>query len=328
MGKMSARSLSLHFPTFRRLRRRPAGEDGFSRWQIRATVVGIVVIVVLGAAFLDLAAHERSAEERRTREFAILRSAATAGQSESLLLPTGTAQAQRQHLFGTACFVLVGALSTGFLIVSISASFRSRLAKAKSAEAQSRAIIDQTLGGGVIHAESRPGEGATFTIFLPTSEKKSPHHPALPPQPVTDSPRILVIDDEEAICMLVTCALEPHGYEVTETIDGLSAIAAYETALREGRPYRLVISDLAMPGGLSGAQTIVRLREIDPAVRAIASSGYANDPVLSRFADYGFVDMLAKPYELDALARKVAEVLAAPAQPTVHYHDFEQRKTA
>ena len=127
---------------------------------------------------------------------------------------------------------------------------------------------------------------------------------------------------------MASSALEPLGYQVTETLDGLSAIAAYETALREGRPYRLVISDLTMPDGLSGAQTIARLREIDPAVRAIVSSGYGNDPVLSQFEDYGFTGMIAKPYELDALARKVAEVLALTPKPTVVYHDFEQRKLA
>ena len=182
--------------------------------------------------------------------------------------------------------------------------------------------------GGLIHVESRPGEGSTFSLCLPASEKQIVPLPKLPLQPVADSPRILVIDDEEAICMLVTCTLEALGYEVTEKLDGLSAIDAYEAAMSEGRPYRLVISDLTMPDGLSGAQTIARLREIDPAVRAIVSSGYANDPVLSRFEEFGFTGMIAKPYEIDALARKVAEVLAAPATPTVVYHDFEQRKTA
>ena len=182
--------------------------------------------------------------------------------------------------------------------------------------------------GGVIHAESRSGEGSTFTVCLPASEKEIFSLAAEPPPPVAGSPRVLVIDDEEDICMLVTCVLEPLGYQVTETLDGLSAIAAYETALREGRPFDLVISDLTMPGGLSGAETIARLREIDPAVRAIVSSGYANDPILSRFADYGFTGMLAKPYELDALVRKAAEVLAAPVKPTVVYHDFILRKRA
>ena len=181
---------------------------------------------------------------------------------------------------------------------------------------------------GVIHVESRPGEGSTFTICLPASEKEIVPLPVQPPQPVTDSPRILVLDDEEAICMLVTCTLEPLGYQVTEVLDGASAITAYETALREGRPYALVISDLTMPDGLSGAQTIARLREIHPEVRAIVSSGYANDPVLSRFEDYGFTGMIAKPYEIDALARKVAEVIAAAPKSAVIYHDFETRKSA
>ena len=71
--------------------------------------------------------------------------------------------------------------------------------------------------------------------------------------------RILVLDDEEAICMLVTCALEPLGYEVTETNDGLSAIAAYQKAMDEDRPFDLVISDLTIPGGIGGQETIKRL---------------------------------------------------------------------
>ena len=127
---------------------------------------------------------------------------------------------------------------------------------------------------------------------------------------------------------MVCAPLRPSGMVRSEMTDGLTAIAAYESALREGRPYQLVISDLTMPDGLSGAQTIARLRDIDPAVRAIVSSGYANDPVLSQFENYGFTGMIAKPYEIDALARKVAEILAAPVAKTVVYHDFEQRKTA
>ncbi len=181
---------------------------------------------------------------------------------------------------------------------------------------------------GLIAVDSQPGEGSTFTICLPASEKELRTAGASEPVPkAPGSARVLVLDDEEAICMLVTCALEPLGYEVTETNDGKQAIAAYEKALQEGRPYDLVISDLTIPGGMGGHETIKHLHALDPNVRAIVSSGYANDPVMSRHEEYGFCGMIAKPYEIDALGRKVAEVLAQPRRPRVIFHDFE-RKTA
>ncbi|HYR57905.1 MAG TPA: PAS domain-containing protein [Chthoniobacteraceae bacterium] len=182
--------------------------------------------------------------------------------------------------------------------------------------------------GGIIHVESPPGEGSTFSVYLPASDKElMPAAAADAPVP-TGSGRVLVLDDEEAICMLVTCALEPLGYEVTETQDGTVALAKYEESMKDGRKYDLVISDLTMPGRMSGHEAIRRLRELDPEVRAIVSSGYANDPVMSRFEEFGFCGMIAKPYEIDALGRKVAEIMAQPREPQVIYHTFDERKTA
>jgi len=181
---------------------------------------------------------------------------------------------------------------------------------------------------GVIAVDSQPGEGSTFTICLPASDNELKVQANAPvPKAPGSSARVLVLDDEEAICMLVTCALEPLGYEVTETNDGTQAIAAYQKALDEGKPYDLFISDLTIPGGMGGQETIKRLSEIDPNIRAIVSSGYANDPIMSRHEDYGFCGMIAKPYEIDALGRKVAEAIAIPRRPRVIFHDFE-RKTA
>jgi len=164
---------------------------------------------------------------------------------------------------------------------------------------------------GIIEVVSQPGEGTCFFIYLPASdglvlpvatEAKAPisHHAA----------RVLVLDDEEAICALVTCALEPLGYEVVETNDALTAIARYQEALDTGRRFDVVISDLTIPGGMGGQEAVRRLQEIDPTVKAIVSSGYAMDPVLSEFRQHGFCAMIAKPYEIDALGRTVAEVLA------------------
>lgn len=183
--------------------------------------------------------------------------------------------------------------------------------------------------GGVILVESTPGEGSTFSVYLPASSKELQPVADVIETPVpTGTGRVLVLDDEEAICMLVTCALEPLGYEVTETQDGTVALAKYEEAMKEGRRYDLVISDLTMPGRMSGHEAIRLLRELDPTVKAIVSSGYANDPVMSRHEDYGFCGMIAKPYEIDALGRKVSEIMAQVSAPRVIYHSFEERKTA
>ncbi len=185
--------------------------------------------------------------------------------------------------------------------------------------------------GGVILVESTPAVGSTFSVYLPASEKPIGPAACVPILPTTAKPgsnRVLVLDDEEAICMLVTCALEPLGYEVTETQDGLVALEKYAESMRIGQKYDLVISDLTMPGRMSGQEAIGRLRALDPDVRAIVSSGYANDPVMSRYQEFGFTGMIAKPYEIDALARKVAEIMAEAPVQRVIYHTFEERKTA
>lgn len=149
-------------------------------------------------------------------------------------------------------------------------------------------------------------------LDLPAAIDPLPSHL---PTPKDLAPRVLVLDDEEAICMLITCALSPHGYEVTEALDGMTAIAHYKEAIAIGRPFDLVISDLTLPEGLSGAETISQLRAIDPFIRAIVSSGQTHDPILTRFEDYGFTDRITKPYQLRDLVAKVASVLNSTATP-------------
>jgi CheY-like chemotaxis protein len=182
---------------------------------------------------------------------------------------------------------------------------------------------------GVVDVVSQAGEGTTFYLFLRATDKAVEVKPAeiAPPSAVVAA-RILVLDDEEDICALVRCALAPLGYDVTEATDALLAIRLYQEALQAGNRFDLVISDLTLPGGMGGQEAVRRMREIDPEVKAIVSSGYAMDPVVSRYRDHGFCGMIAKPYELDALGRVVAETLAAKPVPKVIHHDFDTRKSA
>ncbi|MFZ5478438.1 MAG: response regulator, partial [Myxococcota bacterium] len=78
-----------------------------------------------------------------------------------------------------------------------------------------------------------------------------------------------------------------------------------------GDGHDVVIMDLVVPGGLGGRDAIARLREIDPDVRAIVSSGFAHDPVMSSFRRHGFDAVLTKPYGLEDLLRTLDDVLRA-----------------
>jgi CheY-like chemotaxis protein len=132
-----------------------------------------------------------------------------------------------------------------------------------------------------------------------------------PPSPVSRPARILILDDEEAICALVANVLEASGFEVTEATTVPAALKACEEAKNAGDPFALVICDLSLPGGMNGTQATARLREIDPGLRAIVSSGHNGDPIMCDCRKFGFMAAVAKPYELSQLVRAVGEVLAA-----------------
>lgn len=124
--------------------------------------------------------------------------------------------------------------------------------------------------------------------------------------------RVLVLDDEPAIRRFIKAALEESGYEVAVTSTGAEAVALFQRATAEGRPFSAVLLDLTIAGGMGGRETLAELRAIDPAVRAIASTGYAAGDVVDEPRLHGFVSMLAKPYTMDELEHAVAHACGAP----------------
>ena len=83
----------------------------------------------------------------------------------------------------------------------------------------------------------------------------------------------------------------------------------YENAKGTGDSFDLVITDLTVPGGMGGQETIQRLIMFDPDVKAIVSSGYSNDPVMANFKEYGFQGVIAKPYRLLELSKILNKVM-------------------
>lgn len=164
---------------------------------------------------------------------------------------------------------------------------------------------------GFISVESKPGEGATFQVYLPASEKKEVEPEVKRPVPAARrNGKILVLDDEEVICELIAYTLNSIGYTVTPSYSAESTLQLYREAMESGQPFDLVIMDLTIPGGMGGREAIKALRNIDPNVKAVVSSGYAMDPIMTQCRDFGFCGAIPKPFDLNQLEAAVQEALA------------------
>lgn len=120
------------------------------------------------------------------------------------------------------------------------------------------------------------------------------------------TPLVLVIDDEEAVREAVKDILEFEGIAVITAVDGSAGITLFQAHQAE---IDLVLLDLSMPG-LGGADTFQKLRQIDPAVRVILSSGYDEAEVLRHLGKQGLAGFLQKPYNMHYLVQKMREYLA------------------
>jgi len=83
----------------------------------------------------------------------------------------------------------------------------------------------------------------------------------------------------------------------------------YETAIAEGEPFAAVIMDLTVPGGMGGREAMEKLLVIDPAIKAIVSSGYANDPIMANYTQFGFKGVVPKPFTVPQLSAVLYQVL-------------------
>jgi len=167
--------------------------------------------------------------------------------------------------------------------------------------ATSYAIIHKH--GGDIQVESEPGKGSRFHVFLPALRDASVAILRGEWDKVEPGKgRVLLMDDEAVVRDVAKAMLEHIGYRVSLTADGFEAVETYRSEMEDGRKFDLVILDLTVPGGMGGKETIRHLLEIDPQVRAVVSSGYSSDPVLSRYREHGFSGIITKPYRLQDLS--------------------------
>lgn len=166
--------------------------------------------------------------------------------------------------------------------------------------------------GGHIEASSQLGAGTTFVMYLPAIAEETTEKAAQQgkQQVAPTAQRVLVMDDEEELCTLLQKVLELDGYDVVTSADGEAAIREFDAALRQGLPFACVIMDLTIPGAMGGKEAVQEILKLSPAAKVIVSSGYAEDPVLANFAEYGFKGVIPKPYMPSAMRRIVKDVLA------------------
>jgi PAS domain S-box-containing protein len=167
---------------------------------------------------------------------------------------------------------------------------------------------------GHIEIESEPGAGTSVHIYLPASGKCMNGSVTANPTPAHGSGRILIMDDEEAILDMASALLGHFGYRTSTARDGEEAIALYKEAAELNDPFAVIIMDLTIPGGLGGKETIGRLLDFDPFVKAIVSSGYSTDVIMANFRQYGFVGILTKPYTAKEMSETIKRVLSRKSE--------------
>ena len=174
---------------------------------------------------------------------------------------------------------------------------------------------------GLIAVESKPGAGTTIHLFLPASEKTPLQVATAKEDLYTGQGRILVMDDDDAVRKIAAEMLRHLGYTPELARDGREALELYQKNTTAGRPFAAVIMDLTIPGGMGGREAVAKLLAIDPAVKAIVSSGYANDPVMADFRRYGFSGIAPKPYKIQELSRTLHQVTGQSQPDGISAHE-------
>jgi len=162
---------------------------------------------------------------------------------------------------------------------------------------------------GIISVDSELGKGTTFNIYLPATDKTALVRKSDVEASITTHGRVLIMDDEEIVREIAIEMLGYIGCETAAAKDGNEAIELYVKAREEGKPFDAVLMDLTIAGGMGGKEAIMKLLAIDPAVKAVVSSGYANDPIMANYKEYGFCGVVPKPYKIHELSATFGRIL-------------------
>jgi CheY-like chemotaxis protein len=172
--------------------------------------------------------------------------------------------------------------------------------------------------GGSAWIESAPGEGTDVFVAVPAgkpipiAETAQADPPATPPEELaSEQPgrRVLVVEDDGLVCMVTVDALKEAGYFVIAARNGVEALAVLE---REGATLSAVVTDVAMPGGVSGTDVAREVGRTHPDLALILTTGYAADRIPTEEMPPRFA-FVAKPFAAEVLVDRLAALLRQPA---------------
>ncbi|MDR0534712.1 MAG: response regulator [Verrucomicrobiales bacterium] len=124
---------------------------------------------------------------------------------------------------------------------------------------------------------------------------------------------ILLMDDNESLQVSLFKILSGLGYEVAVASGGTDCVERLRELQADGKRVDVCILDLKVPGGMGGVETLARLREIDPQLKAVASTGFSEGDVIVNFQRYGFQAALNKPFRIQQLVDLLDQLIEAPA---------------
>ncbi|MHA1584236.1 MAG: PAS domain S-box protein [Promethearchaeota archaeon] len=183
---------------------------------------------------------------------------------------------------------------------------------------------------GIITVDSKVGQGSIFHIYLPANDeneiynndfsdstekydqKKQSNEPIQYQHQLNEEEhpqkRVLVLDDDEGILKLLNMMFNQLGFQVILTSNCEECINLFRESVESSNPFQLVILDLTIPGEIGGKNVVSKLKNIDPSVKAIVSTGYINNLVVKNYKEYGFSGKLIKPYSFEQLQNVIDKI--------------------
>ncbi|MND92352.1 Blue-light-activated protein [compost metagenome] len=165
--------------------------------------------------------------------------------------------------------------------------------------------------GGRVHIDSTPGQGTTVRVYLPRHEGLQTESADKEPDTIESlagmGDRILLIDDESILRMLIKDMLSELEFQVMEVPDGHAGLAV----LQSDAAIDLLITDIGLPGGLDGRQVADAARALRPGLKVLFITGYAEQSVTDRQGLEPGMQVLAKPFALEELVERVRQILSA-----------------